>query len=44
MKRFLYTVSIIMAVLMLFGADAWAKKDKFVESKEYKEKKDPQVL
>lgn len=41
MKRFLYAASIIMAILMLFGGDAWAKKDKFVESKEYKEKKDP---
>lgn len=26
---------------MLFGGDAWAKKDKFVDSDEYKEKKEP---
>ena len=26
---------------MLFSADAWAKKDKFVDSDEYKEKKEP---
>lgn len=41
MKRLFYAASVITAILMLFSADAWAKKDKFVDSDEYKEKKEP---
>ncbi len=41
MKRSLFLASVIMAVLIFFSGDALAKKDKFVESKEYKEKKEP---
>ncbi|MEK6680484.1 MAG: hypothetical protein AABY79_00775 [Nitrospirota bacterium] len=41
MKRFLYAASVIMAILILFSGDTWAKKDKFVDSDEYKEKKEP---
>lgn len=41
MKRSLYLASVIMAILLLLNTEAWAKKDKFVESDEYKEKKEP---
>ena len=41
MKRSLFLASVIMAVLIFFSGDAWAKKDKFVDSDEYKEKKEP---
>ncbi len=41
MKRFLYAASIIVVLLLLISSNALAKKDKFVESDEYKEKKEP---
>lgn len=41
MKRFFYSAAAIFSILLLLSSDAFAKKEKFVESDEYKEKKAP---
>lgn len=41
MKRFFYSAAVIFSTLLLLSSEAFAKKDKFVESDEYKEKKAP---
>lgn len=41
MKRFLYATAIMFSIMLLLSPAAFAKNDKFVESNEYKEEKEP---